>query len=255
MNFKRLSIVIAWALISALLFDVSAWAAEIKLKDETLIVGEIQQDKLKLRTSYGEIEINVEDITSIVEEKVTLRDGSILKGDIIDPQLIVTTKYGEFNINTKDIASIVFAEEGVKIEKKAPAVIREKPLTSKELVKYHDMEQAEEASAAYVGLAVKLGFGAGVALLGGLVIGGLVPEAGTLLLVAGLASGGGALWSWNRGKAAAEKAKKLREELEGRALLKFQNKDDRLWVRIQMPSFEVDSETGQLRWNLINYSF
>jgi hypothetical protein len=30
MNFKRLSIVIVWALISILLFGVSAWAAEIK---------------------------------------------------------------------------------------------------------------------------------------------------------------------------------------------------------------------------------
>lgn len=114
------------SLISILLFGVSAWAAEIKLKDGTLIEGEIGQDKLKLRTSYGEMEINVKDISFIVEEKITLRDGSILDGDIIDPQLAVMTRYGELKVNTKDIASIVFAEEALETETKAPAIAEEK---------------------------------------------------------------------------------------------------------------------------------
>lgn len=252
MNLKRLSIIIAWVLISTLLFEVSAWAAQIKLKDGTLIVGEIQQDKLKLRTSYGQIEINVKDIASIVDEKITLRDGSILKGDLIDPQLIVMSKYGELKIDTKDIASIAFVEEGVKIKKKTPAVTTEKPLTSKELMKITDMEKAEAIAGALKLWAIGLAVSGGLSLVAGVV----TPYGfGTPFVVVALLCGGGAWWCWDQSNKNEKKAKKLRQELEGRALLNFQNKGDRLCLRIRMPSFEVDSETGQLRWNLINYSF
>ena len=255
MSFKRVSIVIGWALMSTLLFEVSAWAAEIKLRDGTLILGQIQQDKLKLTTSYGEIDINVKDIASIVDEKITLRDGSILKGDIIDPQLIVMTKYGQLKLDTKDIASIAFVEEGVQIEKKAPTTTTEKPLTSEQLLKLHDMERAEAESASLATGALYLGMGAAGALVTSLAISSYEREAGSMALVAALAFGGGAVWCWRQSQDRAEKAKKLREELGGRALLNFQNKGNRLCLRIRMPSLEIDSETGQLQWNLINYSF
>lgn len=254
MNFKRLSIVIAWVLISTLLFEVSAWAAQIKLKDGTLIVGEIQQDKLKLRTSYGEIEIAVRDIASIVGQEIRLRDGSVLKGTLIDPQLTVKTRYGEFKINTKDTASIVFVEEAAEIKKKAPVVTAEKPLTVEELVKISDMEKEEELARGFKLGAWGLLFTGGAYFLVS-AIGPFGGEMAKSMLPLLLLCGGGAWWCWDQSKKHQEKANKLRQELKGRALLNFQNSDGKLCLRIQIPSFEVDSEAGQLQWNLINYSF
>lgn len=110
-----------WVLISTLLFEMSAWAAQVKLKDGTLIVGEIQQDKLKLRMSYGDIDIDIKEIVSIGDGKITLKDGTIFRGHITDPQLIIKTKYGDLNINTENIVSIVFIEETIEITEKVPA--------------------------------------------------------------------------------------------------------------------------------------
>lgn len=121
MNFKRLTIVVVWVLISTLLFEMSAWAAQVKLKDGTLIVGEIQQDKLKWRTSYGDIDIDIKEIVSIADGKITLKDGTIFRGHIAGPQLIIKTRYGDLNINTENIVSIVFMEGTIEITEKAPA--------------------------------------------------------------------------------------------------------------------------------------
>lgn len=107
MNFKRLSIVIVWALISILLFGVSAWAAEIKLKDGTLIEGEIGQDKLKLRTSYAEMGVNVKDIASIVFAEEALETET--KAPAIAEEKLPAPVIVEEPQNNKDYRTIAVA--------------------------------------------------------------------------------------------------------------------------------------------------
>lgn len=111
MNFKRLSIAIAWILISPFLFEVSLWAAQIKLKDKSIIKGEIQQEKIKVKTKYGEMDIPVENFISITGQLIKLKDGTTLKGNFAEKALTVRTDYGKLKLQTKDIDSIIFVKE------------------------------------------------------------------------------------------------------------------------------------------------
>ncbi len=82
--------------------------AEIKLKDKTIIKGEIQQEKIKIKTKYGEMDIPVENFISIIGELIKLKDGTTLKGNLAEKILSVKTDYGEFKVETKEIDSIIF---------------------------------------------------------------------------------------------------------------------------------------------------
>ena len=85
--------------------------AEIKLRDGSIIKGEIQQEKIKIKTEYGEINIPVEDFISIIGELIKLKDGTTLRGSFAEKVLTVETNYGRLKAQTKDVDSVIFVKE------------------------------------------------------------------------------------------------------------------------------------------------
>lgn len=87
-------------------------AAEIKLKDGFVIEGApIHQERIKIKTKYGEMDIPVENFISIIGELIKLKDGTTLQGNFAEKTLNVKTDYGELKVQTKDIDSIIFTKE------------------------------------------------------------------------------------------------------------------------------------------------
>lgn len=99
-------------LLMLFLFYESVEADKVYLKSGDVIVGKIisAEEKISLITTYGEISINLKDITTIVAGEVRLKDGSILRGNFGQEQLRMETGFGEININWADVDSIVFTE-------------------------------------------------------------------------------------------------------------------------------------------------
>jgi len=95
--------------------------AEIKLKDKSIIKGEIEQEKIKIKTKYGEMNIPVENFISIIGQLIELKDGTTLKGNFVEKTLIVKTDYGKLKIQTKDIDFIIFAKEKPPVEPLPPS--------------------------------------------------------------------------------------------------------------------------------------
>lgn len=85
--------------------------AEIKLRDGSIIKGEIQQEKIKIKTEYGEINIPVEDFISIIGELIKLKDGTTLRGSFAEKVLTVETNYGRLKAQTKDVDSVISVKE------------------------------------------------------------------------------------------------------------------------------------------------
>ncbi|GAI12360.1 unnamed protein product, partial [marine sediment metagenome] len=102
------------AIISILDIEVttpSAYQAEIQLKDKSIIEGEIPEEKIKIKTKYGEMNIPVENFISIIAELIKLKDGTTLKGTLAEKVLSVKTDYGKLDVQTKDIDSIIFVKK------------------------------------------------------------------------------------------------------------------------------------------------
>jgi preprotein translocase subunit SecF len=87
--------------------------SSIEFKDGTIIKGQIQNEALTVKTSFGMLKPPTEKIAFISEGNVELRDGSKIMGDIVvdEDGLVVKTKYGTWTLHfgPEDLQMITFS--------------------------------------------------------------------------------------------------------------------------------------------------
>lgn len=107
--------------LAASLFAASAYAQhQIALKNGQQVVGEIQGQTLKLKTSMGSMDLPLADITAIQGGNIQLSDGTLLKGTFIDKSIAIQTRFGLLNIKTQDVKEIAFAAPQAAPQQAAP---------------------------------------------------------------------------------------------------------------------------------------
>ena len=86
----------------------------LEFKDGTVIKGEIQNETVMVKTSFGTLIPEVEKIAFVSEANVELRDGSKIMGhvDVGEEGLTIKTQYGTWTIyfEPEDLAMITFTQ-------------------------------------------------------------------------------------------------------------------------------------------------
>ena len=100
-----------------MLYSVAASAVEFKFKDGTLVRGEIQGEKLRVKTKFGELTPKINEVAFVSGGKIELTDGSQIMGELLPAALpaageekteaaapaakkglLLKTKYGTFEL-------------------------------------------------------------------------------------------------------------------------------------------------------------
>lgn len=98
-------------------YSLTAAAVEFKFKDGTLIRGDIQGEKLRVKTKFGELTPKVNEVAFVSGGKIELTDGSQIMGELLPAALptageekteaaapaakkglLLKTKYGTFEL-------------------------------------------------------------------------------------------------------------------------------------------------------------
>lgn len=87
---------------------LSAEAQMLRMKDGTILVGEISAEPFMIETRYGVLKVPVNDIVQIVEEEVWLKNESHFFGKLASQTITVKTDYGDLEISTEQIIWINF---------------------------------------------------------------------------------------------------------------------------------------------------
>jgi hypothetical protein len=114
-----------------LVWSTVVFAAELKFTDGTLIRGEFQGERVRIRTEFGDLTPKVSDLAFVSQGKIELRDGSQVFGELLPGTsstseeqgtettsaeekkgLPLKTKYGTFELlfSMEDIEYIDFME-------------------------------------------------------------------------------------------------------------------------------------------------
>jgi hypothetical protein len=110
-------IFLATMLSFVMFYSLTAYAAEFKFIDGTLIRGEIQGEKLRIKTKFGELTPKVSEFVFVSGGKIELTDGSQVMGELLPEAvsppreqgtetsapaqkkgLLLKTKYGTFEL-------------------------------------------------------------------------------------------------------------------------------------------------------------
>jgi len=96
-------------LLCLLAFPIVTFASEFKMKDGSIIKGELREESIQVKASLGVgvVNLNPKDVTSIVggeKVEVRLRDGSLIKGEIVGSALRLKTAFGELIIDPQLLA-------------------------------------------------------------------------------------------------------------------------------------------------------
>ena len=138
-------------IVCLLAFSIFTFASEFKMKDGSVIKGELKEEGVRVKTSLsvGMVNLNPKDITSIVggeKVEIRLRDGSLIKGEIVGNALRLKTAFGELIIDPKLLAryeGTAATPEPVETAKPGPAT----PEKSKEEKQAREEKQAMEGVA------------------------------------------------------------------------------------------------------------
>jgi hypothetical protein len=89
-----------------LIFPALVWASDFKMRDGSLIKGELKEESIKVKATLGvgEVNLNPKDIVSITggeKVEIRLRDGSLIKGEIVGDALKVKTTFGDLSLDPK----------------------------------------------------------------------------------------------------------------------------------------------------------
>jgi len=90
---------------------LSAEAQMLRMKDGTVLVGEIGAEPFVIETRYGALKVPVSDIVQIVEEEVWLKNSSHFFGKIQPQTLTIKTEYGDLEISTEQVVWINFVKK------------------------------------------------------------------------------------------------------------------------------------------------
>jgi hypothetical protein len=127
MSGKKIALVVGPLSIMIFCLGSLIHGSDILLRDGTVVTGQIQQDKLRVKTRMGLTVLNVKDIDSYRDGIIKLKDGTLLKGSFTEKELIVETELEGFiilpvdqikEIRFEGIPSLVEAEKGEPPEEK-----------------------------------------------------------------------------------------------------------------------------------------
>jgi len=90
---------------------LSAEAQMLRMKDGTILVGEIVAEPFTIKTRYGVLKVPVSDIVQIVEEEIWLKNTSHFFGKIAPQTITVKTDYGDLEIATDQVVWINFVKK------------------------------------------------------------------------------------------------------------------------------------------------
>lgn len=86
--------------------EPSVRSAQIQLRDGTIIKGDIFLDRLKIRSPYGDLALDVKNIVTLQDNKVKMDDGNVFTGEFLTKTLKVKTKHGDLDIDLEKVAKL-----------------------------------------------------------------------------------------------------------------------------------------------------
>ncbi|MEK7676918.1 MAG: carboxypeptidase-like regulatory domain-containing protein [Verrucomicrobiota bacterium] len=79
----------------------------VTMKDETVLSGKIQNPNAKFKTSYGEVEVKMNEVVSFQDSFLALSDGSSMKGNFSEAKFSFATPRGVLSLPGNEITRIV----------------------------------------------------------------------------------------------------------------------------------------------------
>lgn len=98
-------------LLFLLSLTLSAEAKMLRMKDGTILVGELAAEPFVIETYYGVLKVPVSDIVQIVEKEVWLKNESHFFGKLKPQTITVKTDYGDLEISTEQVIWINFVKK------------------------------------------------------------------------------------------------------------------------------------------------
>jgi len=95
--------------VSVVVMAKETTVTKVKLKDASVIIGQLLDESLPVKTKYGAMQIDIKGIISIIGKEIKFRDGSILKGEIMKKKVRIKPPWYEtLEIPVNYIDSIFF---------------------------------------------------------------------------------------------------------------------------------------------------
>lgn len=82
---------------------------EISVSDGSTLAGNLSGGRVPFESSFGSIEVSVDDVQSYAKDELRLADGSVLKGSFGAGVVTVTTSFGAVEVPLQNIVSITRA--------------------------------------------------------------------------------------------------------------------------------------------------
>ncbi len=77
---KRLMLFVVFAIV--ILSTAASYAAQISLNDGSFFIGEIKNEKFRLKTGFGDLTPSMSDLAAIERKQVKFTDGNSIKADL-----------------------------------------------------------------------------------------------------------------------------------------------------------------------------
>jgi hypothetical protein len=90
----------------------------ISVKDGSSLSGKVVGGKVPFASSFGEIEVNMDDVRSFADGKLSLADGTVLKGTFGDKEIEIATSVGKLEVDANEVVEI--ERSGAPTAKEAP---------------------------------------------------------------------------------------------------------------------------------------
>ncbi len=86
--------------------EPSIRSAQIQLRDGTSIKGDIFLDRLKIRSPYGDLALDMRNVVTVQDNKVKMNDGNVFTGEFLTKTMRVKTRHGDLDIDLEKIAEL-----------------------------------------------------------------------------------------------------------------------------------------------------
>ncbi|HWP49047.1 MAG TPA: SH3 domain-containing protein [Candidatus Limnocylindrales bacterium] len=86
--------------------EPSIRSAQIQLRDGTSIKGDIFLDRLKIRSPYGDLALDMRNVVTVQNNKVKMNDGNVFTGEFLTKTMKVKTRHGDLDIDLEKVAEL-----------------------------------------------------------------------------------------------------------------------------------------------------
>jgi hypothetical protein len=86
--------------------EPSIRSAQIQLRDGTSLKGDIFLDRLKIRSPYGDLALDMRNVVTVQDNKVKMNDGNVFTGEFLTKTMKVKTRHGDLDIDLEKVAEL-----------------------------------------------------------------------------------------------------------------------------------------------------